>query len=312
MVKRAAGGWLAVLLFSLFAPSAGFAQQPPVADAGATRQPAPPLFPRHRRGLYRTAAGIEMIDATPQSPPLASDDPGVPEPRAYEINFTTQADSAKDALRVDLLLVDANYGMRPVIAGYRLPSQIKIECPVAAVRDAGGSVNTGIGPATIGVKLNFYRDDRRGVAVAVYPQVEFAGSGSVKSALADAGQTIILPLLVAREFHAFTFVFNGALDTPVHDSGRHATLQFGGAFGRALTRKVAAMVEVRSESGLGFRNDRLVALNGGVIHGVRNMVVYGNVGHSLFSDDGVGHIYAGVGMKLLIDPPKKKDPRSQG
>jgi hypothetical protein len=32
-----------------------------------------------------------------------------------------------------------------------------------------------------------------------------------------AGQTIVLPLLVAREFHAFTFVFNGELERPLHD-----------------------------------------------------------------------------------------------
>ena len=31
------------------------------------------------------------------------------------------------------------------------------------------------------------------------------------------GQTIVLPLLVAREFHAFTFVFNGELEKPLHD-----------------------------------------------------------------------------------------------
>lgn len=35
--------------------------------------------------------------------------------------------------------------------------------------------------------------------------------------LSEAGQTIVLPLLVAREFHAFTFVFNGELEKPLHD-----------------------------------------------------------------------------------------------
>lgn len=32
---------------------------------------------------------------------------------------------------------------------------------------------------------------------------------------------------------------------------------------------------------------------------VRNVVVYANIGHSVFSDDG-GHFYAGGGFKVVI------------
>jgi len=46
------------------------------------------------------------------------------------------------------------------------------------------------------------------------------------------GQTLILPLLGAREFHEFTFVFNGAIEKPVHDPERQAGTEFGVAFGR--------------------------------------------------------------------------------
>jgi hypothetical protein len=61
------------------------------------------------------------------------------------------------------------------------------------------------------------------------------------------------------------------------------------------------MIELREESTLDFARDRLVILNGGLIHGVRNLIVYGNVGRSFFSDDGVRHAYIGAGVKLLID-----------
>ena len=37
----------------------------------------------------------------------------------------------------------------------------------------------------------------------------------------------------------------------------------------------------------------------GVIHSMRNVVVYANIGHLVFSDDG-GHFYAGGGFKVLI------------
>ena len=64
----------------------------------------------------------------------------------------------------------------------------------------------------IGGKFDFYGDERRGISVAVYPQLEFAPAHGAEKGLSEAGQTIVLPLLVAREFHAFTFVFNGELE----------------------------------------------------------------------------------------------------
>jgi hypothetical protein len=45
------------------------------------------------------------------------------------------------------------------------------------------------------------------------------------------------------------------------------------AFGRSFTRKVAAMIERRTESSIDFQRDRLVLVNAGIIDGVRNVVV---------------------------------------
>ena len=91
----------------------------------------------------------------------------------------------------------------------------------------------------------------------------------------------------------------------MHDPGREIAAEFGVGFGRALTRKVAAMIELRTESSVDFKNDRLVFMNGGLIHGVRNIILYANAGASVFSDDGFSHAYAGFGIKVLIDPKKK-------
>ena len=292
----------------LLSASGAAAQEQAKPAAEKPKTPPPPLFPRHRRGLYRNAAGQEVIDATPQSPPLDTDDPGVPDNGEYELNFSTHVDYAKDAQHIDLLTVDANYGIRPAIAGYKLPSQIKIEVPIASAREEGEPYNTGLGAAKIGIKLNFYRDEHRGISVSFYPQVEFAadgGQGTSKN-LEENGQTLILPLLVAREFHQFTFVFNGTFEKPFNDPDRSAASEFGVGFGRALTRKVAAMIELRTESSLDFKDDRLVFVNGGLIHGVRNIVVYVNGGHSVFSDDGRGHTYAGIGIKLLVGTRDKQ------
>lgn len=104
---------------------------------------------------------------------------------------------------------------------------------------------------------------------------------------------------ICREFHAFTFVFNGELEKPLHDPSRELASGFGFAFGRSFTRKVAAMIELRTESSIDFQRDRLVLVNAGIIDGMRNVVVYANIGHSVFSDDG-GHFYAGGGFKVVI------------
>jgi hypothetical protein len=277
------------------------------ADPAQPPKPPPvPLFPRHRRGLYRNAQGIEVIDATPQSPPLDTDDPGVPDKGEFEINLSTHADIGQDKKEYDLLRVDANYGVLPVIFGYKLPTQIKLEFPVAGAREAGESFKAGLGTTAMGLKFNFYDDDRRGISVSVYPQIEFPtpGGRGVAKGLAEDGQTLVLPLLVEREFHDFTFVLNAALEKPLHDPERDTTTEFGVGFGRAFTRKVAGMIELRSEQSLSFTHDRLVYVNGGFIHGVRNIITYVNVGHSLFADDGLGHTYLGFGIKVLLDTDK--------
>ena len=281
-------------------------QEPPKTDAPPPKIPAPPLFPRHRRGIYLNGQGLEAIDATPQSPPLETDDPSVPDKGAYEINLSVTTDLSRDLQRVDLLFVDANYGLLPKVAGHELPAQLKVEFPVAAAREAGNPFLFGVGATTLGLKVNFFNNEQTGLSTSVYPQVEFAtpGTGAVRKGLAEPGQTLILPLLVAKEFKYFTIVANGGVERPLHDSRRETTGAFGLAIGLALTRKVAVMTEVRAESTFDLQRDRLVLLNVGVIHGVRHVIAYAHLGRSLFSDDGLVHTYIGIGMKLLIKPPK--------
>jgi hypothetical protein len=279
-----------------------YAQAPTQPPPRPPRQPPPPLFPKHRRGVYRNNQGIDVVDATPQSPPLETDDPGVPDNGEYEINLLTRFDLSKEVHSIDLLFVDANYGVLPKIAGHQLPTQVKFEFPVTTQQQNGGSYVLGVGPATFGLKFNFYSNEYTGLSIAFYPQVEFEAPGtrSVAKGLAEPGETLILPLLVSREFHYFTFVANAAIDTPVHDPDRESTGTWGVGVGRAFTRKMATMVELRDETSLDLRDNHLSLINVGVIYGVRRAIVYGRFGHSVFTDDGFGHTYAGVGMKFMI------------
>jgi len=275
--------------------------QPPATAAPPPMHPPPPLFKKHRRGLYKDAEGYDNVDATPQSPPLETDDPGVPDKGEWEINLITLAGLSKEAKRVDLLLVDANYGVLPKIAGHELPTQVKFEFPVSAARTGNDPLIFGMGAAKFGLKFNFYRDEHKGLSISVYPQIEFAlHGGAVEKGLAEPGQTLILPLLVAKEFHYFTLVANGGVEKPVHNPEGDVTGTFGVGFGRAITRKLAAMIEVHGESAFTPEADHQVFLNVGVIHAIGNVVVYANWGHSVITSDGVSYNQLGFGTKLVF------------
>jgi hypothetical protein len=180
-------------------------------------EPPPPLFSKHRRGMYENGLGLQVIDATPQSPPLEVDDPGVPEKGHYEINLTTQDDFSKQLQTFDFLFVDANYGILPKILGHELPTQVKFEFPLAGAKEHGDPFRVGIGAAQFGLKFNFYNNEHKGVSVSFYPQIEFAvlGTAAVEKNLVNAGQRLILPLLVRKEFKYLTFVVNCAVNEPI-------------------------------------------------------------------------------------------------
>src|SRR5437667_4677835 len=65
--------------------------------------PTSPTFSKHRRGTYTSPEGVEVVDSTPQSPPLETDDPGVPDKGEYEINLLTHADLSRDVQQFDML-----------------------------------------------------------------------------------------------------------------------------------------------------------------------------------------------------------------
>ena len=252
--------------------------------------------------------GLEVLDATPQSPPLDTDDPGVPEAGVYEINLSTHADFSRNTKEFDLLFVDANYGLLPTILGHELPTQLKFEVPVAGAKDSGHPFTAGLGAAKVGLKFNFYNSEHHSIEVSFYPQIEFVlGSRSVEKGLAEPGQTLNFPLLVSKELKYVTLVVNGAVNTPLHDPDRHTTGTFSVGLGLAVTRKFAAMVELHSEARFDLAHDRLLTANIGLMRAVGHTVVlYTNVGRGLFSDGGLEHTYAGVGVKLLIKPDVKK------
>jgi hypothetical protein len=67
------------------------------------------------------------------------------------------------------------------------------------------------------------------------------------------------------------------------------------------------MGEIRVESAFDFKRDLLVVVNFGLMRRVRdNVILYANVGRSIFSDEVSEHTYVGVGVKFLLMPKERK------
>jgi hypothetical protein len=280
-------------------------QQQQATTEKTKKEPPAPLFSRHRRGIYKNRLGVAVVDATPQSPPLETDDPSVPDKGEYEINLATRADFSKELRTIDFFVVDANYGILPKIFGHELPTQMKFEFPLAGAKVPDDPMRVGIGTAKFGLKLNFYNNEHKGLYISLYPQIEFAVPGAhvVEKGLAEPGQTLILPLLVQKEFRYLTFVANGIIKQPIHDPARNTTGTLALGFGRAITRHTAAMAEIRFTSMFDLQRERLLVVNSGLMRRIRdNVVLYANVGRTVLSDEGIRHISVGVGVKFLLMP----------
>jgi hypothetical protein len=293
---------LAASAFAQGAAGSASGQTPGPQTQQAPAQPAP-LFPRHRRGLYKNGLGEWVLDATPQSPPLETDDPSVPEKGAYEINLTTSTDASTPATRVDLLSIDANYGIVPRILGHDLPTQLKLEVPISAARNGPDPYSTGIGQAQVGLKFNFYENEGVGVGMSFYPQLEFGiGAGAAASGLADRGETLVLPLLVSKDLKYVFLVVNAAANTPFPAPSRVPSATLSASVGVPVTAKVAVMAEIHGDSRVDVLHGRLLTVNVGLMRAVgQAAVLYANAGHTVWSG-GEKHLYAGAGLKLLIKP----------
>jgi hypothetical protein len=106
----------------------------------------PPIFPKHRRGIYINNDRIEVIARDAAGTAASIDDPSVPDKGELEINLLTEADLARRCGSVSMFTVDANYGVVLHGWGHDLPTQIKFESPVVARAEHGNPYETASAP----------------------------------------------------------------------------------------------------------------------------------------------------------------------
>ena len=136
-----------------------------------------------------------MIFSTPvmSGPPLLTSDTGTPGDGHWEINVGLSGEKTLSHSQLTFHVLDLNYGL-----GERI--QLKYELPWTFSKEEGEVTQTGVGNSVLGVKWRFLDEERQGISVSTYPQVEFnTVRSSVDKGLVDKGTKWILPFEVERK-----------------------------------------------------------------------------------------------------------------
>ncbi|MCX5784462.1 MAG: hypothetical protein NTX59_02105 [Elusimicrobia bacterium] len=189
------------------------------------------------------AEDSEPVEMTVGSPPMISDDTGTPGPKSWEINAVFDAVLSKDSKSYEVPLLDINYGVGETI-------QLKYEVPYV-FNDNTGEKARGISNSKIGVKYKFYDNEKNGLSLAVYPQIEFLTPGSKlagareeggEGGVAEKGVTYELPFLLTKEFGKFSVTANVSGERSSEDTHIAAFASLGA--GTRLTDKLAILCEI--------------------------------------------------------------------
>ncbi len=234
----------------------------------------------------------EGADSTPQSPPLIIDDPGTPGCEKWEINVTFDIDFSKNEKHIEAPLLDVNYGI-----GDNL--QLKFEIPNQMDQDEQES-RSGVGNAKIGVKYLFYRDSKKDLEIAFYPQLDIPISST------QPDSEINLPFLVTKkvgETRLGEVIAAANIAYSIANNGDAKDfLSMAAGIGVPLTRKTAIMGEIATEQALGSTaeepREAVVIANVGIkTPFIKDYSFYASVGISLMSSDGQQHFYALSGLQ---------------
>jgi hypothetical protein len=167
-------------------------------------------------------------------PPMLTDDPGTPGNRMWEVNFLSTLERNRSGAMFEAPNVDLNYGLGNHI-------QLKFEMPWLVMRDGSEGMKGGPGNSMFGVKWRFLDEERYGVDMSAYPQLEFNNpTRSVARGLVDRGMRLFLPVEVMRKVGPVEV--NGELGYRFVQYGPDE-LEYGLAIGRQVTERVELIGE---------------------------------------------------------------------
>jgi hypothetical protein len=187
-------------------------------------------------------------------PPFITDDPGTPGDKHWEINVAWSYERRAGENVNELPLLDLNYGV-----GDRI--QLKYEVPYLLVHETGSGSEHGLGNSEAGIKWRFYDDEKKGLTISTYPQLEFRnlGSNSASRGLAADETTLILPLEI--QWEAGEWGINGEIGAIL--PGKSASgWSYGIVVGHQLNARCEVGVELHGEGSHSLQRTELAAVVG--------------------------------------------------
>jgi hypothetical protein len=173
-------------------------------------------------------------------PPMITDDPGTPGDGQWEIKVAYLEDHTAVASARGFPHIDLNYGLGDHI-------QLKYETGylfVSGVNSDG--VKRDVDDSLLGIKWRFLDQDKAGVDVSVYPQLDFVNSNrSVRRGIAEPGPNLLLPVEIAHAFGSITLVS----EIGYQYSSEQPNEWVAGFLGAVeVTKQLELMAEIRSIS----------------------------------------------------------------
>jgi hypothetical protein len=128
-------------------------------------------------------------------PPMLTDDAGTPGDGVWEINFAYLEERNQQERLRSFPHIDINYGLGDHV-------QLKYETGWVYTGPSNGeSIRSGLDNSLLGLKWRFLDQERGGVDVSVYPQLEVENpTGSVERGIVDPGPNLFLPFEIGHSF----------------------------------------------------------------------------------------------------------------
>lgn len=169
-------------------------------------------------------------------PPLATDDPGTPGNKQWEINVALTLERLGSETDLEAPSLDFNYG-----AGDHL--QLNLELPYA-VQTSDSFTRSGAGNSRVGVKWRFLDEASHGIAVSTYPHLTLNNpTASVRRGLADDGWQMFLPIELSKTFGKFELNGEAGYNIQQH---RRDELWLGLAAGFLASKRVELLTELHT------------------------------------------------------------------
>jgi len=221
---------------------------------------------------------------------MVTDDPATPGAGRWEVNFLTTLIRSRDGSIFEAPLIDLNYGLGNHI-------QLKLEAPWLVMKESGEKRKSGLGNSMVGVKWRFLDEERRGLAMSIYPQLEFNNpTNSVERGLVEKGAALFLPVEAAKNLGPFEL--NSEVGYLATQHGQDEW-EYGILFARSVTRRIELMAELHGSALRSFREDELFFNAGSRIQVAKNTMLMVSAGRTICNPRGHGpQTIAALGLQF--------------